>query len=42
MVWALERVGLGPEEVGGKMFPVNKSIEVGRFVFGEHEDHSDN
>ena len=42
MIWALKRVGLRPEEVGRKIFPMNESIEVGRYVLGEHEDHSDN
>ena len=27
-------IQLGPEEVGGKMFPMNKSIEMGTYVFG--------
>lgn len=35
-------IRLGPEEVGGKMFPLDKSIEMRMYVLGEHEDHSDN
>lgn len=27
-------IQLGPEEVGGKMFPMNKSIEMGTYVLG--------
>ena len=34
-------IQLGAEEVGGKIFPMNESIEMGMYVLGEHEDHSD-